>query len=783
MSHRAFIFSTWCLLPLALVAQVGPSPIATVKARVEFEGVPLGGAMATWAGTLTLRPEDPALEPIVLEATNEHPIAVSLPEHSTWLASLDLPGHWAAAQRIEVAGADEIITQRFFLWPAVDVRGRLQTIERRAKLPDRITLEVLPAAKSRTWLDGPRGNTSCPVDTKGSFRCKLPSGERDLAIRAEGFAPIYRLGTNLVPPAKGALGGTKAASMPQKAPPATVNLGDFVLRLGASLVGWVEVAGGAVDPKTCRVKLVPWSARGPVGGANDNLRTAEQSLPVDAKGFFQFVGVTPGAYSVVAIQPGWVAAPVAPLLLDDATATELPKPLRLEKPLELTLVLNPPRDWLDQRWAVQIWRDSDLGPRGPRTQVFEGPPDAEGLVRVKNQTPGTFSMLVADSRGNKFFGEFNRPMFDQDSAERRIDLDFVTVRGRLRLGDEPLAASLWFGGRFGAPGVQFESNEEGVFHGALPKGGLWKVEIEAAEPHVQLTRMTEVEADSKGLAEVAIDLPDTLIFGNVVDAKDQPAPGAGVSIESAQNSTSTIANAEGKFEIRGFEPGPLALLAEQASEVPGSAASETLRTTLQESSPLGPLVLRLRENLRFEGQVLGDVGPVAGASLVVMTQPRTGAVDTARTGLDGRFAARLPATAQRAVIVVSPPGNALRAFDTPLDGTPLVLRTSAAGGALEVTLPVGEEIQRRGLRLYIFQNGLALPMPELYRWAAGNGDPVDHQSRVLSFPRLAEGQYDVCLVPYTTLLAPDYSGGPAGTCVQGQLTAGGVLRLKPEVGL
>ncbi|HEV7669939.1 MAG TPA: carboxypeptidase-like regulatory domain-containing protein [Thermoanaerobaculia bacterium] len=779
MSHRNFILCTWCLLPFALASQVGPSPTPTAaKGRVEIEGVPLGGAVASWAGTLTLRPEDPALEPIVLEVSNDRPIAVSVPEQSTWLASLDLPGHWAAVQRIEVAGSDEIIAQRFFLWPAVEARGRLQATERRAKLPAQITLEVLPAAKSRTWLDGPRGDTSCPVDAKGAFHCKLPSGERDLALRAENFAPIYRLGTNLVLPARGAAGGAKAALA------AAVNLGDFVLRRGASLVGWVEVVGGALDPKTCRVKLAPWEARGPVGGTNDALSTAQQTLAVDAQGFFQFVGVTPGAYSVLAVQPGWVAAPVAPLLLSDSTATQLPSPLRLERPLELRLTLDPPRDWLGRQWTVDIWRDSNSGPGAPRAQVFQGPPDAEGLVRVKDQSPGMYSIFVADSRGNKFFGELHRAILDPVGAERRIELDFVTVKGRLRLGDEPLAATLWFGGRFGAPGVQFDSDEEGVFHGALPKAGSWKVEIQAAAPQIRLTRKIEVEADSKGLAEVTIDLPDTLIFGSVVNEKDQPAAGASINIESAQNTTATTSNAEGRFEVRGFDPGPLALLAEQAPEVPGSAASETVRVTLQESSPLGPLVLHLRENQRFEGQVLGDAGPVAGASLVILTQPRTGAIDTARTGLDGRFAANLSATAQRAVIVVSPPGNALRAFDALLDGTPLVLRTSAAGGTLEVTLPEREEIRRRNLRIFVFQNGLTLPMPELYNWAVGNRqEPVDDQSKILRIPKMAEGLYDVCLVPYATLLAPDYSGGPAGSCVQGQLTAGSVIRLKPELGL
>src|SRR6185295_11964673 len=327
-----------------------------------------------------------------------------------------------------------------------------------------------------------------------------------------------RLGTNLVPPVKGARGGAKPALIRPRsgsAPEAeaVVNLGDFVLRRGASLVGWVEVVGGALDPKTCRVKLAPWAARGPVGGTQDALTTAQQILAVDAKGFFQFVGVTPGAYSVVAEQPGWVAAPVAPLLLGDSAATQLPSPIHLEKPLELRLTLDPPLDWLGRQWAVDIWRDSGSGPGSPRTQVFRGPPDSEGLVRVKHQIPGMYSIFVADSRGNKFFGELHRAILDPESAERRIELDFVTVKGRIRLGDDPLAATLWFGGQFGAPGVQFDSDEEGVFHGALPKAGSWKVEIEAAEPQIRLTRKIEVEADSKSLAEVSIDLPDTLIFG------------------------------------------------------------------------------------------------------------------------------------------------------------------------------------------------------------------------------------------------------------------------------
>ncbi len=784
MSHRRHTLASfpWFLLLLALAILPGASQPPVGMARVEIEVVPLGGAVSPWAGTLTLRPDDPALEPIVLEATSGRPIAVSVPEHSIWLASLDLPGHWAAAQRIEVANREEILLQRFFLWPAVEARGVLTTTERSGRLPAWITMEVLPGAKDRTWLDGPRGNTLCPVDSKRAFRCRLPAGQRDIVLRVEGFAPIYRFGAKLASTAAVVPAISKSASV--GAVDSSANLGTFALRRGASLVGWVEVADGALDPKSCQVQLAPWSVRGPGGGATDSLKSGRLTVAVDAKGFFQFVGVNPGAYSLVALQPGWVAAPVAPLLLGDASATRLSQPLRLEKPLELVLTLDPARDWLGGRWAVEVWRDSDFGPGNPRAQVFQGAPDAEGLVRLKSQSPGRFSIFVADSRGNKFFGEIEREIFDPASAQRRIDLAFVTVQGRLRLGDEPLAATLWFGGRNGSPGVQFESDEQGVFHGALPAGGFWRVEIEAVAARIELVRRIEVEVDPKGLAEVLIDLPDTLIFGSVVDDKDQPATGANVHVEGPQNTSTVPANGEGRFEIRGFDPGPLALVAEQATKVPGSAASETFRTMLQEAVPLGPLVLRLRENRRFEGQVHGDAGPVAGASLFLMSQPRTGSVDTARTGLDGRFAAKLPQSAQRAVIVVSPPGNSFRAFDVALDGAPLILRTSAAGGTLEVTLPNLEEIQQHNLQFLIFQDGLSLPPGELYRWAAGHGQSLQAgESNVLRIPALGEGRYDVCLVPYATLLASDYSGGPAGSCVQGQLTTGGVLRLKPNLGL
>jgi hypothetical protein len=63
-----------------------------------------------------------------------------------------------------------------------------------------------------------------------------------------------------------------------------------------------------------------------------------------------------------------------------------------------------------------------------------------------------YRMLIKDSEGNVV----GQPEFDiqgDADARRTIDVALQTFRGRLRLGDDPLAATLLFGGRGGAERV------------------------------------------------------------------------------------------------------------------------------------------------------------------------------------------------------------------------------------------------------------------------------------------------------------------------------------------
>jgi hypothetical protein len=110
-------------------------------------------------------------------------------------------------------------------------------------------------------------------------------------------------------------------------------------------------------------------------------------------------------------------------------------------------------------------------------------------------------------------------------------LKLLTLHGTLKLGKEPLAARLWFGGRFGGLSVELESDSDGKFHGVLPKDGWWPIDVESSSPPFKLRTKAKVQALDHERASVDIVLPATHLFGRVVmDDTGRPAGHADVSL-------------------------------------------------------------------------------------------------------------------------------------------------------------------------------------------------------------------------------------------------------------
>jgi hypothetical protein len=214
----------------------------------------------------------------------------------------------------------------------------------------------------------------------------------------------------------------------------------------------------------------------------------------------------------------------------------LPEPVLLARPIALEIEIAPPVDEAGEPWQAQVMRRAE-GDSGPTPTVFDGPADSQGRFTVADQTPGWFSVIVLDSQGNRVHSEPEWQV--TTTSHQSIEVQRIAVDGRLRLGTEPLRGTLWFGGQFGSRRVKMVADEEGRFTGVLSVDGFWVVDVEASEPSFRARSRAEVRADRDGRATVSIDLPDTRVFGLIVDERGKPVPRAMLTLASRSSTGPT----------------------------------------------------------------------------------------------------------------------------------------------------------------------------------------------------------------------------------------------------
>jgi hypothetical protein len=707
-------------------------------------------------GSLVLRPMDGAGEPLRLPVSSPTPISLELAPGSRWEVSADLPGFWVARKTLEVGTPDPGSRLVLDLWPLGEISGTLKVKEKDARLPKRLLVKTLAAPAILNRPAAPKGALDCPVDEKGAWKCSLPAAAFDLVISAEGLTPAYRWGVQ-VPAGK------------------AVSLGTIELQRGASVAAWVVVEDGAIAREGCVARLTPLVAGGTsLESAADLRRTAVQR-EVRKDGFLQVTGLAPGTYVLEVEQPGYPPVRVSPVRVEPGAETFLRDPLILRKARNLAFEVSPPRDWLDRRWHARVFRTEDRA--APDPVVFDGAVDEEGRFAVAGQSTGSFRIDLLDSLGNRLFSS-ERQLGGADTGPEALEVDLVTVEGRLRLGEEPLAASLWFGGRSGATSIRMESDREGRFHGVLPRTGLWRMEVEAVEPALQTWTRAEVREDRSGKARLDVTLPDTRVFGRVVDEQGRPVARATVLLQGETMEQVQETGDKGAFDARALPEGSIWLGATSESE---KSASGRTFVTLAKDRAVGPVELRLHPVERLIGTVSSARGPVVGARVMVLSRFPDGGGGVAATGLDGAFTVELPRVSPRVVAIVSAPGFPLRAFDTAVDGQRVSLPMREEGGNLEIGAPgSGEDFARDNLTLAILQNGVPIPLSVLTRWAYEHGQPRGAEGQSLRIPDVASGEYRVCILPGELAMALPWTSLPEGTpCDSGLLTPGGRLTLKP----
>ncbi len=738
----SFSAALFALLPGAAWSQEPPNADgAATPVRIVL--LPQGDDRPV-AGALHLEPADGQNRSPIEISVDSPRIETELPAGTTWTLDPRIDGYWAPKGSLQIG--NEPVVLRVPLLPTGTLTGKLRPPSDGAELPEILYARVeSPRANARPRKVG-GGLFPCPIQDDRTFRCELPAAPLDLSFRVAGHVPVYRWDV-----------GVEAGKVS--------DIGSLELEHGSSLTGWVVTGGGEPLSEDVVATLVPSLPAGSDSDALERARGGAERKPIGEDGFFQFTGVPAGPYRVE-IDAASQGTAVASISIRVAEETLLRQPLVLRAPVDLGIEILPALDWAGRPWTVVVSRASDDAGTYDSAPFARRSTGEDGRVDLSGQAPGLFKLDVLDSAGNAFWSDRVWSVDAPHEAQRLIEIPLVVIAGEVTLGDEPLPAKIWFGGRYGERRVDLESDEEGRYEGVLPEGGEWLVELRSLDGLARAEEPVDVEPGSDGVAEVDLRLPDTEVFGKVLDSEGDAVAGASVLVGGDGHSVNQTSDEQGEFRVRGLPPGSVHLSAFRDRHGPRTRRPLTLPLT--EGVQLGPIELVLEEARTLAGTVLHAGRPVAGAIVDAHLRPHGGFGDRARTDAAGRFELQV-AESPLVDLIVSPPyGGLTTARIDPAGAEEIVVEVAENPGTLRFEVPEDEGTTYGNL-LRLSRDEILLSMQALAGWMQTNGGAPAPSARDYTLPRMAPGQYTLCFG--TRDQAEDL------TCTSGVLTPGGVLEL------
>jgi hypothetical protein len=705
--------------------------------------LPLAGQSQTGVLTVTLElpdtgaPDDPTPaavlvvsqgleEPLRAEVEMPGSVSFSLPANAAVQVEVEAPGLWAPTQAVWLGKEPEAVTVR--LRPTGVLEGTV-TAPAGVRPPETIETRFRSAPGAEEPLEGEHSQP-CSVEQE-KLRCELPAGALDLRLGARGFVSVYLWGLEV-------------------APGRTHPLGSLLFRPGASVIGWVTAAGEGFEPDSAKVSLAPQSA-GTVLRSDTLERQASLELTTKAnsRGFFSLGGVAPGSYRLTVEHPGFAPARLSPVVVRDGVEVELPL-VELAPPLRLEVGVQPLRDPFHNPWLLELLQEAAMP--GVLEPVADGSLDEAGIFHAGGLEPGVYRLRVTDSRGSHWHAETLELTAD---SRHEVVLPFQRLEGLLTLAGEPLpGATVFFGGRSGEERVVVGSNEEGKLYVFLPRRESWLADIEKESIHLR-TRVEGIRVDKEPgepWAKVEIEVPDTRVFGEVVDEAGRPLPRAMVEVKGPGEGEShqVFAGEDGTFEVRGFGEGRWRLEARHRTDAKSPTFwAPVTGVEVEEGSPTGPVRLVARKGWEISGLVVAPNGNgVPGATVAAVLEHPAGTpsleIPYQVTGVDGAFQIRVPGEVAAVQLQVFPPGFAVRQMRVGLPrDEPVFVPVDPAGGTLVLVAGASGRPLPADFTLRTAVFGEFLHVTPLLRIWAGVHGLRDKPDRLV-VPQLEPGVYTAC---------------------------------------
>lgn len=565
--------------------------------------------------------------------------------------------------------------------------------------------------------------TCLPGLKNGAFHCVIPSRIRDFRLNASGFVSSFLWDRKLPP------GGE-------------MDLGELRLKRGGSLVGRVITWDGHPLPRDITISVFPEGLamkRGPKGrfAMIDRARLMPHN-------FFQFSALDPGAYTLRAVGGNYAPVELHNIEILPGRESNLMEGLSLKPPVIVDVIIDPPTDSDGKPWSVSFGSSSD--PR--EIPVVEA--DAGGLASATDLHYGKYLVMVQGQDGHRVWA--NVISFDMPKIFLPIDLDLIAVEGVLQIGDDPLAAHLLFGGRFGAVSVEMESDKKGDFFGNLPRVGKWNVDVHAIEDSFAMTVMVDVPQPKSGKSKLEITLPDTTLEGTVVTEQGiPPTDETKVSIRPIEPEgtwTDVDVDPEGKFLFRGLPEGPVRIMADSAWAEEG--CSEVQQLMLKAGNPVRKRLV-LHPKRLVEGILNAGGRPLPGARVVL---DPLGPLDRSCQTLSdarGHWKCRVPRNESRFTVNIFPPGwgavTFLHQLGSEASETEFIkIDVGRTTGSLAISYPPDSDIDVPQHMIFLRHRFGTLSNYQLGRWARANDSsiPFPAEAGLLRTGPLEVGLYDVC---------------------------------------